>query len=71
MADSDRIVFPEEVEDVKAAEADAKKDVGGESNSIETPPEEITITPRNVIQVPSNCPEGFKRGPDGVCREVF
>lgn len=71
MADSDRIVFPDEVEDAKAAAADAKKEVGGETNTIEEAPAVPTVTVRNMVQVPSNCPEGYKMGADGVCREVF
>lgn len=73
MADSDRIIYPDEVEDLKAAAADAEnKNKGGDSNSIEEPPVELPeINTRNMIVVPPNCPPGSQMGADGVCREVF
>lgn len=73
MADSDRIVFPDEACDIKAAAAAAAEDKtsGGDTNTLDTPPEEVNITMRNVIQAPSNCPPGYQMGADGVCREVF
>lgn len=79
MADTDRIVFPDEVADIKAAAADAKANVGGETNTIDAAPEETTdagqpevsVSSRNVVQVPTNCPAGYQMGSDGVCREVF
>ncbi|KAJ8725771.1 hypothetical protein PYW08_003954 [Mythimna loreyi] len=75
MADSNRIVFPDEVADAKAnavAAAEAQdKTSGGDSNTLEEAPKEVLITTRNMITVPSNCPPGYKMGADGVCREVF
>lgn len=69
MADNDRIVYPDEVEDVKAAAAEAAdQNKGGDTNTIEETP---VIMTRNMIQVPPNCPPGYEMGPDGVCREVL
>lgn len=76
MADSNRIVFPDEVAEAKAsavAAAEAQdKTSGGDSNSVEEAPKEaVGIAMRNMITVPNNCPPGYKMGADGVCREVF
>uniref|UniRef100_A0A2A4K0D6 Uncharacterized protein n=1 Tax=Heliothis virescens TaxID=7102 RepID=A0A2A4K0D6_HELVI len=77
MADSDRIVYPDEVDAAKAnavdAAAAADKTSGGDSNTVEEVevPKQASITMRNMITVPSNCPDGYKMGADGVCREVF
>lgn len=75
MADTDRVVYPDEVEDVKAKAAAAVKPEDGDSNSVEETPAEPDTLPqmqtRNMIVVPQNCPEGFQMGADGVCREVF
>ena len=76
MADSNRIVFPDEVEEAKAnavAAAEAEdKTSGGDSNTVEETPKEVPgIAMRNMIVVPNNCPPGYKMGADGVCREVF
>ncbi|XP_073943479.1 uncharacterized protein [Choristoneura fumiferana] len=75
MADSDRVVFPDEVADEKAKAAEAQGATGGDKNSVEEAPEEVTPNPniamRNVIQAPYNCPPGYTMGADGVCREVF
>lgn len=69
MADTDRIVFPEEVEEVKEAAKSEVSVEAGDTNSVEeTPP---TVTPRNMIVTPANCPAGYQMGSDGVCREVF
>nr|AON96631.1 hypothetical protein [Bicyclus anynana] len=67
MADNDRVVFPDEVEDVKAKVAEETKETA--TNSIEEPPPEPAL--RNMIQVPPNCPPGQKMGADGICRDVF
>lgn len=71
MADSDRIVYPDEVEEVKE-ETIEPKTVEKSEAAPETP---VVVAPtnqmRNMISVPSNCPPGFKMGADGVCREVF
>lgn len=74
MADNeDRIVYPDEVEAVK--EAAKPTDVqSGDSNSVEESMPTtgtIEIASRNVVVVPPNCPPGFVRGKDGVCRQVF
>ncbi|XP_063378337.1 uncharacterized protein LOC134665336 [Cydia fagiglandana] len=74
MAANDRVVFPDEVEDVKAKAAEvAAKSGAGDSNSVEEAPQETTptIAMRNMIQVPDNCPEGYKMDANGVCREVW
>lgn len=78
MADSNRIVFPDEVDEAKAnavAAAEAQdKTSGGDSNTVEETPQTTPaagITMRNMITVPSNCPPGYQMGADGVCREVF
>ncbi|PZC81746.1 hypothetical protein B5X24_HaOG212190 [Helicoverpa armigera] len=75
MADSNRIVFPDEVAAAKAdavdAAAAADKTSGGDSNTVEEVPKEVSVSMRNMITVPSNCPPGYKMGADGVCREVF
>ncbi|KAJ0180646.1 hypothetical protein K1T71_004050 [Dendrolimus kikuchii] len=71
MADTDRVVFPDEVDDVKAA---AKEP---ENTEEVTTPEETSstttsqVTMRNMITAPANCPAGYQMGSDGVCREVF
>lgn len=74
MADSDRIVYPDEVAEAKAdaiAAAEAEdKTSGGDSNTVDTPAPGGIIM-RNAITVPDNCPPGHKMGADGVCREVF
>ncbi|XP_039747431.1 uncharacterized protein LOC120624769 isoform X2 [Pararge aegeria] len=69
MADNDRIVFPDEVDDVKAKVVEETKET--KTNSIEEPPVEPETALRNMIQVPGNCPPGQKMGADGVCRDVF
>ncbi|XP_047528420.1 uncharacterized protein LOC125065034 [Vanessa atalanta] len=72
MADSNRIVFPDEVEQVKmniVAESQATK-----TNTVEEVtevPEEVDVKTRNMIVTPPNCPPGQKMGADGVCRDIF
>lgn len=68
MADSSRIVFPDEAEEIKAKAA-ADKTSGGDTNDVEAPRPEVTM--RNVVVVPPNCPPGHEMGPDGVCREIW
>ncbi|KPI91616.1 hypothetical protein RR46_15120 [Papilio xuthus] len=69
MADSDRVVYPDEVEEVKE-EVMQEKTVE-KSETVPEPPVAPGIQMRNMISVPSNCPPGYKMGADGVCREVF
>lgn len=71
MADTDRVIFPDEVEDAKAAAAEANKPEAGDTNTVEESPAQPKVVLRNMITVPSNCPPGYKMGADGVCREVF
>ncbi|KPJ06207.1 hypothetical protein RR48_14650 [Papilio machaon] len=69
MADSDRVVYPDEVEEVKEEVMKAKT-----VEKSETAPETPAAAPiqmRNMISVPPNCPPGYKMGADGVCREIF
>lgn len=76
MADDKTVSQPEEqptgIEEVN--ETVSKTEVPSTTaipKSIQTemaPPE---ITMRNMIVTPPNCPPGFKRGADGVCREIF
>lgn len=69
MADSDRIVYPDEVEEVK--EEVIKATSVEKSEAVPETPAAPSIQMRNMITVPPNCPPGFKMGADGVCREVF
>lgn len=70
--DSGRIVFPDEVDGIKEAANKSKVDVeAGDSNSVEETPADPSITSRNMITAPANCPEGYQMGSDGVCRLVF
>lgn len=72
MADKDRVVFPDEVENVKAKVAEETKETT--INTVEEPAAtdvEPNVELRNMIQVPPNCPPGYKMGADGVCREIF
>ncbi|RVE44580.1 hypothetical protein evm_010760 [Chilo suppressalis] len=73
MADSDRIIFPDEVEDAKAAAAESEdKNQGGDSNSLDEVPVVVPeIQSRNMIIAPPNCPPGYEMGSDGVCRQIF
>lgn len=71
MAEKNRVVYPDEVEDVKAK---AKENEATKTNTIEEPtePQNTTeISLRNMIQVPDNCPAGQKMDANGVCRDVF
>ncbi|CAG9585255.1 unnamed protein product [Danaus chrysippus] len=56
MADENRVVYPDEVADIKAKEAEESQAV--ESNSVEDPPLESNVQLKNMIQVPPNCPPG-------------
>ncbi|CAH2073577.1 unnamed protein product, partial [Iphiclides podalirius] len=69
MADSDRVVYPDEVEEVKEPVIKAKTVEASEA--VPETPQVMGNQIRNMISVPSNCPPGFKMGADGVCREVF
>ena len=72
MADSNAIVFPDEVEEAKAAVKAEEKVENGDSNTIEEAPVETPkVALRNMISVPPNCPPGQQMGADGVCRVVF
>lgn len=68
---NDRIVYPDEVEIEKNKKPGKVENIEG--NSLEEPTEvqKVTVTSRNMIQVPGNCPPGFQMGSDGKCREVF
>lgn len=71
MSDTDRVIFPDEVDDIKeTAKAEVKVE-GGDSNTVEQSPAMPSVTMRNMITVPGNCPPGHQMGADGVCREVF
>lgn len=64
MSDQDQEVPPVEIAE------DEQKNEEVKINSENSPgPQNLEVT--NVIVTPSNCPEGFQRGSDGVCREVF
>lgn len=67
--ESERIVFPDEVEQTK--EKVAEETQATETNGIEQPPEKSGIHLRNMITVPGNCPPGQQRGADGICRDIF
>ena len=70
--DSGRVVFPDELDEIKEADAKSKVDVdAGNSNSVEESPENPSVTSRNMITAPANCPAGYQMGSDGVCRQVF
>lgn len=72
MADSDRVVFPEEVEDVKEAAAKEAEKVEEPTDATDTSATPTTqVKMRNMITAPANCPAGYQMGADGVCREVF
>ncbi|CAG4911546.1 unnamed protein product [Colias eurytheme] len=61
MADNENVEQPIEVEEeVKEVQENESEDKSEE-----------TLTSRNVVSVPSNCPAGYVRGADGVCRQVF
>ncbi|PZC81745.1 hypothetical protein B5X24_HaOG212189 [Helicoverpa armigera] len=72
MADSDRIVFPDELAEAKADVVDAappanKTSGKDHSKKVEKPPKEVYgIHLRNAIVVPSNC----DMASNGVCYEV-
>lgn len=71
MADKDRVVYPDEVEDVKVK---AKENEATISNVTQEPSQAHNSSEnffRNVIQVPDNCPAGQKMDIYGVCRDVF
>uniref|UniRef100_A0A2A4K1G0 Uncharacterized protein n=1 Tax=Heliothis virescens TaxID=7102 RepID=A0A2A4K1G0_HELVI len=73
MADSDRIVYPDEVDAAKAAAvkaaASADKTSGGDSNTVEQVevPKQASITMRNMIITPTNC----DMATNGVCYPVY
>ncbi|XP_059057176.1 uncharacterized protein LOC131850829 [Achroia grisella] len=70
MADSDRIVFPEEEKTLEVDVANVEdKTTGGDTNTIEEASPNVEM--RNVVVVPPNCPKGYEMSADGVCREVF
>lgn len=71
MADTDRVVFPDEVDDIKETAKSEVQVEAGDSNSVEEAPPVPTVTMRNMITAPANCPAGQQMGADGVCREVF
>ncbi|CAH4037289.1 unnamed protein product [Pieris brassicae] len=54
-------------ETVSKVEVEHSKAVPTSNRTKRTP--EITL--RNMIVTPSNCPPGFQRGADGICRETF
>ncbi|CAK1545256.1 unnamed protein product [Leptosia nina] len=73
MADDKDTQPDEQPKEVEVNETVSKVELP-ESNAVpnsttERAPPEITL--RNMIDVPPNCPPGFKRGADGVCREIF
>ncbi|CAG4988818.1 unnamed protein product [Parnassius apollo] len=70
MADSDRVVYPDEVDEAKKNATEAKT-VEASKNASEEITVNSDIQTRNMISVPQNCPSGYKMGSDGVCREVF
>ncbi|XP_046965395.1 uncharacterized protein LOC124533885 [Vanessa cardui] len=72
MADSNRIVFPDEVDEVKAKVVTESQATN--TNTVEEVPEapvEVDVATRNMIVAPPNCPPGQKMGADGVCRDIF
>lgn len=70
MADNNRVVFPDEVEETKSKVSEETEATN--TNTIEQPPEvKDSISMRNMIVAPSNCPPGQQRDADGVCRDVF
>ncbi|XP_050344785.1 uncharacterized protein LOC126769878 [Nymphalis io] len=69
MADSNRIVFPDEMEQIKAKVVPESQVTN--TNTVEEPPEEADVKNRNMIVTPPNCPPGQKMGADGVCRDIF
>lgn len=71
MADTDRVVYPDEVDDIKATAA-AVNPENGDSNSVEETPAEVPeVKNRNMIVAPGNCPAGYQLDANGVCRQVF
>ncbi|CAH0721804.1 unnamed protein product, partial [Brenthis ino] len=70
MADSDSVVFPDEVEETKTKVSEETE--ATDTNTIEQPPEvKPSITMRNMIVAPSNCPAGQEKDANGICRDVF
>ncbi|CAH2086271.1 unnamed protein product [Euphydryas editha] len=69
MSDRCRIVYPDELEQMKtkvAAEKATKT-----MNSVEELPEANKLCNRNMITVPPNCLPGQTLDADGYCRDIF
>lgn len=71
MADTECVICPNEVDDIEGATKSEVNVEGGDSNAVEQAPATPSVTMRNMIVVPPNCPNGQQMGTDGVCREVF
>ncbi|CAF4938021.1 unnamed protein product [Pieris macdunnoughi] len=58
----------EQVQQVEMTEEEPKVEEAGDSENATEPTNSVFT---NVVVTPPNCPKGFQRGADGVCREVF
>ncbi|CAH4037288.1 unnamed protein product [Pieris brassicae] len=63
-----RKMSDEQVQQAEMTEEEPKVEEAGDSDDA---PDLTNTTFTNVVVTPPNCPKGFQRGADGVCREVF
>ncbi|GBP42879.1 hypothetical protein EVAR_27232_1 [Eumeta japonica] len=70
---NERVVFPDEVEQTESEEKTTEETKAEEAEVEEEPVEvqKVSVTTRNMIQAPGNCPSGQQMDSNGVCREVF
>lgn len=62
---------PKEVKDVEKPISKVENPTSNAAPTLNRTKRTPEIMLRNMIVTPSNCPPGFERGADGICREIF